>query len=504
MKKILFLVFIALFFGAPSAFASEMDTLCTWGGSNDNLRCPNEGNTPWVRNGTTEAAPLTICTRGPGGDAINPDGCIKIWHDNSGNPDGHNDMFIPYATEEEFNLFLDQIEREAAAGSTSGWCVDYTGSEWNLVSTTTSSVPGEPQWTETYSCLRPEGACGTGCSPGDTNVVDGPLNPICTPGPWAPDPSTVPLGQSFTQSNGCATQPAVGTMCTGSWSPATSTVCLGQNFTQSLCGSTRTATGTLNPGPWSPDASTIPQGQVFTQTNNCGSSQTAVGTQCVLNWLPDTSTVCAGQTFTQSSCGSTRQATGTWGGNATWTPDPSTVNWGQTFTQSNGCSTRQATGTMCTGSWTPAANTVCSGQSFTQSLCGSTRTATGTRTPGPWVGPGGTSPSAYAPTCPAGQTFPVSNDCDQSIPVPCTGTPASGTWGPPGGLFGRQTHSSLVCMQAAASGSCSPIGSTRTYIGDSVGWNGTSAPSPACARAGAPRRGNNFWSTTHQATQVCQ
>ena len=212
------------------------------------------------------------------------------------------------------------------------------------------------------------------------------------PGPWRPDPSTVRLGEEFTQTNNCPekTKPAIGTNPCNDWTPSAVGVCSNVWVDQSnSCGDNRIVRGTKNPGPWLPSAAGVCSTDTVDQTNQCGQSETVQG-------LLDP---------------------------GSWRPDPSTVRLGEEFTQTNNCpeKTNPAIGTNPCNDWTPSAVGVCSNVWVDQSnSCGDKQKVPGTKNPGPWL------PSA-AGVC-STDTVDQTNQCGQSETVP--GLLDPGSWRP--------------------------------------------------------------------------
>ena len=380
---------------------------------------------------------------------------------------------------------------------------------------------------------------------------------LCTYGNWTPDPSTVPDGQSFTQtgtliSGGphCATtdtRPETGTQVAacnygGAWRPAASTIPDGQSFTQSQnlisgppsCADprTRTSTGTqpascVYDGNWQPATSSVPFGQSFTQTeqltsgpNTClaTNSRPATGTQplsCSPTWSPPASNYC-------NTNNSISQSRSVWSGSSCRT-EYRTVSG--TSTSSPPCgSAPPPPPCSWSGVWTPATSSVAWGQTFTQtqsvvsggpSCSPRTQTATGTQplSCSPTWSP---SASGYCTTASVSQARTVWNSSSGSCQVenrtvsgtstaspPCAPSCTwSGVWTPAASTIAwGQTFTQTQSVVSGGS-SCSPLTQSATGtrpLGCSPSWSPSTS---AYCTTSTVNQSRTVWSSVSGSCQV--
>lgn len=195
---------------------------------------------------------------------------------------------------------------------------------------------------------------------------------------WTPSPSTVNLGQSFTQNRSCDQDQTRSRTIYNVWKSGKETVKTSESGSQTISvtqsqsatgtkdyitgttagswGSWSNTGGVYNCGAWSPDASTIDYGKSFTQSRSCKQNQ--IHYRTIYNvWKSGKTTTKTTESGTQSiTVSQTQGATGTknivvngesttgpwsWTASATcgsWSPATSTVNHGTTFTQNRSCS----------------------------------------------------------------------------------------------------------------------------------------------------------------------
>jgi len=218
-------------------------------------------------------------------------------------------------------------------------------------------------------------------------------------GAWSPDPSTVNLGSSFTQTRSCTqAQTRNRVYKTGSTTINTMAESQSVNVTQSQSSTgskdyiATTRTGSWSAwansgaqhtcGGWSPATGTQTSG--FTQSQTCKQNQTrsrtiynvwASGKETVKSTEPGAQTINATNSRSVTVSWTSWVNSGSPTSCGTWSPDPSTVNLGASFTQTRSCSQAQTRNRIYkTGSTT--LDTVAESQSISVSQ---SQTATGTK-----------------------------------------------------------------------------------------------------------------------------
>lgn len=194
---------------------------------------------------------------------------------------------------------------------------------------------------------------------------------------WSPSPSTVNLGQSFTQNRTCSQAQSRTRSIYNVWASGKTTSkgtdygsrTISVNQTNGAQGTKNYVTGTSSGGwsgwsnsggkyscgGYSPATSTVNYGQTFTQTGSCKQNQTRSRT--IYNvWANGSKTAKSTESGSQTiNVSNTRSATGTknyatgsqsvyggWVSNGSktcggYSPSTSTVNWGTSFTQTSSC-----------------------------------------------------------------------------------------------------------------------------------------------------------------------
>lgn len=286
-------------------------------------------------------------------------------------------------------------------------------------------------------------------------------------GSWSPSPSTVNLGQSFTQSRTCSQDQVRSRTIQDVWKSGKKTTNRTESDAQTVSVTqNQSATGTKNYivgttyGSWSgysnsgsiygcgsygPSTSTVNLGQTFTQTRSC--SQDQVRTRTTYDkWADGSETVSGSQTGSRTvDVTQSRSATGTkdyvinqsygsWGSYSNtgspyncggYSPDPSTIDYGQSFTQSRSCSQNQVRYRTIYNNWASGAQTSAGSDSSSRvTTVTQSRSATGTKnvvvngesTSGPWSWTASATCGSWSPstsTVNLGQSFTQKQDCSR-------------------------------------------------------------------------------------------
>lgn len=241
-------------------------------------------------------------------------------------------------------------------------------------------------------------------------------------GSWSPSPSTVNLGQSFTQSRSCSQDQVRSRTIQDVWKSGKKTTNRVETDGQTVSVTqNQSATGTKNYivgtayGSWSgysnsgsvygcgsytPSTSTVNLGQSFTQTRSC--SQDQVRTRTTYDkWADGSETAKGTQTGSRTidvsqsrvATGSKDYITGTsygsWGSYSntgspyscgSYSPAPGTIDYGQSFTQTRSCSQNQIRYRTIYNDWKSGARTSSGTDSSTRVVSTTqNRTSTGTK-----------------------------------------------------------------------------------------------------------------------------